>query len=65
MKQLHEFDTEDVRRLVEDEGWHEPLPDVRRVQLTSRQQAVFWGLRLYVVVMTAVVVWAFLHGAAG
>ncbi|OIQ89836.1 hypothetical protein GALL_282660 [mine drainage metagenome] len=65
MKQLHEFDAEDVRRLVEDEGWHEPLPDVRRVQLTARQQAVFWGLRLYVVVMTVVVVWAFLHGAGG
>ena len=65
MKQLHEFDPVVIRRLIENEGWEKPLPEVRRVQLTTRQQVVFWGLRLYVVVMTAVVVWAFLHGAAG
>ncbi|MHB8921556.1 MAG: hypothetical protein ACYC3A_03670 [Halothiobacillus sp.] len=65
MKQLHEFDPVDIRRLVEREGWQKPLTEVRRVQLTGRQKAVFWGLRLYVVVMTVVVVWAFLHGAAG
>lgn len=65
MKQLHEFDAEDVRRLVEDEGWHEPLQQVRRVQFTRTQQGVFWGLRIYVVAMTAVVVWAFWHGAGG
>ena len=65
MKQLHEFDPVVIRRLIENEGWEKPLADVRRVQLTARQQVVFWGLRLYVVVMTAVVVWAFLHGATG
>ena len=65
MKQLREFDQVVIRRLIENEGWDKPLPEVRRVQLNGRQQAVFWGLRLYVVVMTAVVVWAFLHGAAG
>lgn len=65
MKQLHEFDPEVVRRLIEDEGWHEPLQEVRRVQLTRTQQTVFWGLRIYVVMMTAVVVWAFLHGVGG
>ncbi len=65
MKQLHEFDPVVIRRLIENEGWEKPLADVRRVQLTARQQVVFWGLRLYVLVMTAVVVWAFLHGAAG
>ncbi|MGC9162902.1 MAG: hypothetical protein ACP5F9_05070 [Thiomonas sp.] len=65
MKHLHEFDPADIRRLIEREGWEKPLPPVERVQLTPWQQAVFWGLRLYVVVMTAVVVWAFVHGAAG
>ena len=65
MKQLHEFDPVVIRRLIENEGWEQPLPEVRRVQLTTRQQVVFWGLRLYVVVMTTVVVWAFLHGATG
>ena len=65
MKQLHEFDPVAIRRLIENEGWEKPLADVRRVQFTRTQQGVFWGLRIYVVVMTAVVVWAFLHGAAG
>ncbi|MGC8507361.1 hypothetical protein [Acidithiobacillus sp.] len=65
MKPLHEFDPADIRRLIEREGWEKPLAPVQRVQLTTRQQAVFWGLRVYVVVMTAVVVWAFAHGAAG
>jgi hypothetical protein len=65
MKQLHEFDPVDIRQLVEREGWHQPLAPVHRVQLSTAQQAVFWGLRIYVVVMTTVVVWAFLHGAAG
>nr|WP_288119623.1 hypothetical protein [Thiomonas sp.] len=65
MKQLHEFDPVVIRRLIENEGWEKPLVDVRRVQLTTRQQVVFWGLRIYVVVMTAVVIWAFLHGATG
>jgi hypothetical protein len=65
MKQLHEFDSVDIRQLVEREGWQKPLAPVHRVQLTTAQQAVFWSLRVYVVVMTTVVVWAFLHGAAG
>ncbi len=65
MKQLHEFDQTAIRRLIEVEGWNQPLPEVRRVRLTPAQQAVFWGLRTYVVVMAAVVVWAFLHGVGG
>ncbi len=65
MKDLQEFSPQAIRKLIEDEGWHEPLAEVHRVRLTSRQQAIFWGLRIYVVVMTAIVVWAFLHGAAG
>ena len=63
MKQLHEFDHDAVHRLIVDEGWDQTLPELKRVRLSTRQQLVFWGLRVYVVVMTAVVVWAFLHGA--
>lgn len=63
MKQLRDFDHEAVHRLITDEGWDQPMPEVRRIRLSPRQQAVFWGLRVYVVVMTAIVVWAFLHGA--
>ncbi|OIQ89509.1 hypothetical protein GALL_285860 [mine drainage metagenome] len=65
MKQLHEFDHDAVHRLIVAEGWDQPLAAVTRVRLSARQQAVFWGLRVYVVVMTAVVVWAFVHGARG
>ncbi len=63
MKQLDEFDHDAVRRLIVAEGWGQPLPEVRRMRLSARQQGVFWGLRIYVMVMTAVVGWAFLHGA--
>ena len=65
MKQLRDFQPQDIRRVIEQERWYEPLAQVRRTRLTSLQQTVFWGLRLYVIVMAAVVVWAFLHGAAG
>ena len=63
MKQLRDFDHDAVHRLITDEGWDQPMAEVTRVRLTTSQQAVFWGLRVYVVLMTAVVVWAFLHGA--
>ncbi|MDA8095202.1 MAG: hypothetical protein M0T84_15100 [Betaproteobacteria bacterium] len=65
MKALHEFDRETINRLLEEEGWDQPLPEVRRVRLSAGQQVLFWGLRLYVLVMVIVVVWAFVHGAAG
>ncbi len=64
MKALREFDREAINRLLKEEGWDHPLPEVRRVRLSGGQQALFWGLRLYVLVMVIVVVWAFVHGAA-
>ncbi|WP_297911871.1 hypothetical protein [Thiomonas sp.] len=63
MKRLHEFDHDSVHRLISDEGWDRPMAEVTQVRLSASQQAVFWGLRAYVVVMTGVVVWAFVHGA--
>ncbi len=65
MKQLKDFDPAAIRRLIEREGWHQPLPEVRPVALTPGQRALFWGLRAYVLIMSAVVVWAFVHGAQG
>ncbi len=65
MKELHDFDAQDIRRLIEQERWNEPLSEVRRVRFTPGQQMIFWALRAYVIVMTVVVVWAFLHRAAG
>jgi hypothetical protein len=65
MKDLGDFQAQDIRRLIVQERWDEPLAEVRRTRLTRAQQAVFWGLRVYVLIMTAVVVWGFLRGAAG
>ncbi len=65
MKELSDFHAEEIRRLIEQERWDKPLAQVQRTRLSPGQQAVFWGLRVYVLVMTVVVVWAFLHGAAG
>ena len=65
MKELSDFHAGEIRQLIEQERWDEPLAQVKRTRLSSPQQIVFWGLRVYVVFMTVVVVWAFLHGAAG
>jgi hypothetical protein len=65
MKDLSDFHAQEIRRLIEQERWDEPLAPVKRSRLSPRQQTVFWGLRVYVLVMTVVVVWAFLHGAEG
>lgn len=65
MKELSDFQAHEIRELLQQERWNEPLAEVKRTRLTPGQQAVFWGLRVYVVVMTVVVVWAFLRGAAG
>jgi hypothetical protein len=65
MKDLGDFQDQEIRRLIAQERWDEPLAEVRRTSLTRVQQAVFWGLRVYVLIMAAVVVWGFLRGAAG
>ena len=65
MRELSDFQAQEIRRVIEQEGWNEPLAEVERIRLSPGQQAVFWGLRIYVVLMTGLVVWAFLHGAAG
>ena len=62
MKDLNEYTAEQVQALLAEEGWHDELPPVHRVQLTPWQQWVFWGLRIYVVVMCVIVLWAFTAG---
>ena len=44
----------DLHAIARDEGWYVPPPEVTRVALRPWQQAVFWGLRAYIVVMLAV-----------
>ena len=62
MKDLNEYTTEQVQALLAEERWHDELLPVHRVQLKPWQQWVFWGLRIYVVVMCVIVLWAFTAG---
>ncbi len=59
MKELDEYDPQQIRTLLEQEHWLDPLPPVRRVPLAGWQRAVFWGLRIYIVIMIVVVAWGF------
>jgi hypothetical protein len=58
-------DASDLRAIAESEGWSAPPPEVARVPLRPWQQAVFWGLQVYIVVMLGVMVVGFAHVAAG
>lgn len=56
---------EDLTAIGHDEGWYEPPREVTPVVLRPWQQAVFCGLRVYTVVMLAVMVVGFAKVAAG
>ncbi len=62
MKDLDQYSADELEALLAEEGWDTPLRPVHRHQLKSWQQWVFWGLRIYVVVMCVVVLWAFTSG---
>ncbi len=62
MKDLDEYNADALARLLAEEGWDTPLPPVHRQQLEPWQQWVFWGLRIYVVIMCVIVLWAFTLG---
>jgi hypothetical protein len=62
MKDLNEYSAAELDKLLAEEGWHTPLQPVRRQQLKLWQQWVFWGLRIYVVIMCVIVLWAFTSG---
>ncbi len=47
--------------LAQEENWLAPPTEITRVVLRPWQQAVFWGLRLYIMVMLAVMGWGFYH----
>lgn len=47
--------------LAEQENWLAPPMEITRVVLRPWQQAVFWGLRLYIMVMLTVMAWGFYH----
>ena len=45
--------------LADEEGWLTPPPDIQRVKFRPWQKAVFWGLRVYIFIMLAVMIWGF------
>jgi hypothetical protein len=51
--------------IAHDEGWLVPPAEVTRVALRPWQQAVFWGLRVYIAVMLVVMAIGFARVAAG
>lgn len=55
----------DITTLAHAEGWLTPLRPIERVALRPWQQAVFWGLRLYIGVMLIIMGWGFFHVAGG
>jgi hypothetical protein len=61
---LYDDDAE-LNAIAHDEGWLVPPAEVTRVALRPWQQAVFWGLRVYIVVMLVVMAIGFARVAAG
>lgn len=59
----NDVQTTALAKLLHDEGWDQPLAEVTPQPLKLWQQAVFWALRIYIVVMLMIVIWAFGHGA--
>lgn len=66
---LHDLDTAapdsngDIVAIAQAEGWLKPLLPIERVRLRPWQQAVFWGLRLYIGLMLMIMAWGFFHVA--
>ena len=63
--QIDRFENADLQALARREGWHLPPPEVTPIRLLPWQQAVFWGLRLYIVVMLSIMAVGFARVAAG
>ncbi|HEV2263872.1 MAG TPA: hypothetical protein VGR79_05005 [Stellaceae bacterium] len=55
----------DLDTIAVREGWHVPPPEVTRIVLHPWQQAVFWGLRIYIVAMLAIMAVGFAQVATG
>ncbi len=62
MKELDDYEPHELRSLLAQEGWLDPLQPVHRIRLRPWQRWVFWALRIYIAVMVLVVGWAFVAG---
>jgi hypothetical protein len=56
-------DNGDLVAIARSEGWSTQPAEVTRITLRPWQQAVFWGLRIYIVVMLIVMAFGFIHVA--
>ncbi|MBV8262439.1 MAG: hypothetical protein JOY87_01295 [Candidatus Eremiobacteraeota bacterium] len=61
MQKLHHYADVEIEAIIRQEGWDRPLAPVHRVQLSGWFSLAFWGLRIYVAAMLAVVGYAFFH----
>ncbi len=50
-----------IAAIAHTEGWLAPRPPIARVTLRSWQQAVLWGLRIYIAVMLMLMGWGIVH----
>ncbi len=55
----------EIAAIAHAEGWLVPLARVDRARLRPWQQAVFWGLRIYIGIMLVIMAWGFLHAVGG
>jgi hypothetical protein len=63
MKKLEDYSPQDIKALLKSEEWTKPLAPVTRTRFKPWQQAVFWGLRLYIVALLIIIFWAVLKNA--
>ncbi len=61
MQKLNEYSAHEIEAIIRDEGWDRPLVPVHRVTPSGWFAFAFWGLRVYIVAMLAVLGYAFLH----
>ncbi|MBV8456010.1 MAG: hypothetical protein JO122_05285 [Acetobacteraceae bacterium] len=54
-----------LKAIAQAEGWLVPPAEVTRVRLRPWQEAVFWGLRIYIVLMLVLMAVGFAHVAGG
>ena len=55
----------DITAIAHAEGWLIPPASVERVALRPWQQAVFWGLRVYIGIMLVIMGWGLFHAVGG
>ena len=62
MKKLREYPEQEIRDVLQSEGWDRPLPPIVPIKPSRGMAAIFWTLRVYVAAMVLVVAYAFAHG---